>query len=218
MKKKNIEKNDDFYFNEKDQIKANITTNKQKEIPQELMNKMKLISPIPLNKPKRKMSGVILVEKDDEIDDEFNEKQEDNFSSSDEEEDNKKIKALSKNNEKENLNRTFTQKNDSNFDWRKNISGYDLFLKDHSIQNKNNSILSYYGSTSNYLKLKFEDNALNNEGNNHNFIAKKIDNEKKNNNSNLFISLLLFPELFSLLYLCCSSLLLLKISFKGNKF
>ena len=52
----------------------------------ELMNKMKLISPIPQsNAPKRKMSGVAMMEKDDgnEDDEYLDEKDEDNFSSSD---------------------------------------------------------------------------------------------------------------------------------------
>ena len=68
----------------------------------ELMNKMKLISPIPQsNAPKRKMSGVAMMEKDDgnEDDEYLDEKDEDNFSSSD-------------NNENENINNN----NDENKD------------------------------------------------------------------------------------------------------
>ena len=83
----------DFYEqNEKDNQKNNtsieeIINDKKKLndlLSTELMNKMKLISPIPQsNAPKRKMSGVAMMEKEDgNEDDDLDEKDEDNFSSS----------------------------------------------------------------------------------------------------------------------------------------
>ena len=84
----------DFYEqNEKENTKNNTSTedliNDKKKLNDllttELMNKMKLISPIPQSSaPKRKMSGVAMMEKEDgnEDDEYLDEKDEDNFSSS----------------------------------------------------------------------------------------------------------------------------------------
>ena len=90
----NLQESFDFYEQTEKENQKNNTSiedfaNDKKKLNDllttELMNKMKLISPIPQsNAPKRKMSGVVMMEKEDgnEYEEYLDEKDEDNFSSS----------------------------------------------------------------------------------------------------------------------------------------
>ena len=170
------------YLQISDELKL---TDKKKlnELPTELMNKMKLISPIQQNKPRRKISGVDLIDKDEyeEIyDEELIEKDEDDFSSSDEEENKYQFKNIkNRKSFNKNLNKTFSQ----NLFYRKNV------LKMEKI-NINKSFLSYNDYFSNHLNLKLEDSSIKTEENNsNNFIRENIgineNNSISSNNYNI---------------------------------
>ena len=153
-----------------------VLTDKKKlnELPLELMNKMNLISPIQQNKPKRKISGVDLIDKDEyeEIyDEELIEKDEDDFSSSDEEENKFKFKIL-KNRKSfdKNLNKTFSQ----NYIYINNLLKFEKY-------NINKSFLSYNNYFSNNLNLKSEDNSIKSEGNYSNNLIKENTGINENN-------------------------------------
>ena len=136
----------DFYQqNEKDNQKNNTSVeelvNDKKKLNDllttELMNKMKLISPIPQsNAPKRKMSGVLMTEKEDgnEYDEYLDEKEEDNFSSSD----NDNVNENEEDKEDDNL-KIFHNLNNINTDNNKNKSYIKNDNKKEEFEEKKNS-------------------------------------------------------------------------------
>ena len=158
----------------------NIDKKNTNNLPDDLLNKIEYISPIPRKKQKRKMSDVIFIEEKNEPDEEFKEGNEDDFSSSDENENSYKSKPLNK---KDNIE--FLYKKNSN----KSVANYhfnNLSKKDSSINNVNNSLLNSYDTFRKDIVFKLKNSLLNNkENDNNNFKVNKSMNSNDDNNGSV---------------------------------
>jgi len=177
-------------------------------IATELVNKMELISPIPQsNVPKRKMSGVLMMEKEDgnEYDD-VDEKDEDNFCSSDSENENKNENEersekndendnnINKNKENEISHNIIKDENKNpNMNLNRTFSYNIMYKSKNNIINEyhnNSQIACFFNSTSEYLKAKLSNESFHSDINkSHNYLLKKdINNSRDNNNESNNIS------------------------------
>ena len=176
---------DDFFSFSKQHIKQfnineelnNIDKKNSNNLPSDLLNNIDYISPIPRKKQNRKISDVIFTEEVNETSEEFEEKKDNDFSLSDQKETNYKFIFFNKKENNEILYKKYSNKTLSDIHFN------NLYQKDNSINNINNSLLTSNNTFGKNFVLKLLLN--NDENDNKNFKLNKSMNLNVDNNKSV---------------------------------